>query len=319
VESLGRLTYAGKLEIVVVDNGSEDGSPSILRSRFPQLTILENGRNLGYTGGNNVGLRYALTRGAQYIWLLNNDAVAEPTSLSCLVRAAEATDPLALLSPQIWDGAGAVYWAGTVLDLEDRQFVDVVAAQKEGTTIPVGPLLLAGTGLLIKRKAIETLGLLEDRYFAYVEDFDYSLRAIQAGFETRVVHEARIVHSRSRSLGQQSPLRHYLIRRNQYLFWRSHLGARWTRRDVRRHIARLLDEAHELQRQGRSEMAAACQDAAWDALRGHFGHMDQKSRMPGPLRRTLGWHPFFWIRLLEGRYGDILRDVGARIAKTARR
>jgi GT2 family glycosyltransferase len=276
------------------------------------VTVLENGRNLGYTGGNNVGLRYALARGARYVWLVNNDAIVEPTSLSCLVQAAEARGPLGLVSPEIRDDAGAVYWAGTVLDAEARQFVDVVAARDAGTSVPAGPLLLAGTGLLIKRHAIETIGLLEERYFAYVEDFDYSLRAIRAGFETGVIPDARIVHSRSRSLGAQSPLRHYLIRRNQYLFWRSHIGAQWSRRDVRRHIALLLGEAAEFQRQGRSEMAAASQDAAWDAVRGRYGDMDRKGRLPGPLRRTLAWHPYFWIRLLEGRYGEILRGLTMR-------
>lgn len=316
LDSLGRVTYRGDLEVVVIDNGSEDGSPAALRARFPRITVLENHRNLGYTGGNNVGLRYALALGAQYIWLLNNDTTVDPDSLSELVRAAEAGKRIALLSPQVWEPArDDVYWAGTVLDLGRRRFVDLAAARKRGAAVPDGPLLLAGTGMLIKRVAVETVGFLEDRYFAYVEDFDYSLRVIKAGFETAVVQEARIVHARSQSLGQLSPLRHYLISRNRFLFWRSHLGKEWTLREMARHAARTLGEADDLERDGRREMAAACRDAVWDAVRGHFGDMARKGQMPRLLRRVLAWHPYLSIWLLEGRYGEVAQQIGARLLK----
>lgn len=299
LESLQHLTYRGQLQILVVDNGSEDGSAATLRSRFPWARLIENGENLGYTGGNNVGLRYALAEGAEYIWLLNNDATVDPDSLSCLVRSGEATERIGLLSPRVWlPGTADVYWAGSVLDVAQREFVDVVATEKRGMTLPEGPLLLAGTGILIKRAVIETIGFLDNRYFAYVEDFDYSLRAIKSGMQTCVVHEARIFHARSRSLGYTSPLRHYMIRRNQYLFWRSHLGKEWTRRESGRLVAKTLREAEEWRREGRSEMSRACMDALWDALRGHFGAMNGKGRTPWLVRSLLEWHPFLWIWLL---------------------
>jgi hypothetical protein len=76
------------------------------------------------------------------VWLLNNDVTADPASLSCLVRAAEATDPIALLSPEISDATGVVYRAGTVPDLAQLQFVDVVEAKKKGGTVSAGPPLL---------------------------------------------------------------------------------------------------------------------------------------------------------------------------------
>jgi len=316
LESLRHVTYRGQLQIVVVDNGSEDGSPATLRSRFPWVRLIENGRNLGYTGGNNVGLRYALDEGAEYTWLLNNDTTVDPDSLSCLVRAGETTKRVALLSPRVWlPGRADVYWAGTVLDVAQRKFVDVVAAAKRGMPAPEGPLLLAGTGMLIKRAAVETVGFLEDRYFAYVEDFDYSLRAIKAGMRTCVVHDARILHTRSRSLGYTSPLRQYLITRNQYLFWRSHLGREWTRREMGRRIAKTLREAEEWGREGRSDMFGACMDAVWDALRGHFGDLSRKGSMPCLLRTVLAWHPYLWILLLEGRYGEVIAKIGARMGE----
>lgn len=316
LESLRHLTYGGELQVVVVDNGSEDGSSNTLRSRFPWVRLIENGRNLGYTGGSNVGLRYALAEGAEYTWLLNNDTTVDPDSLSSLVRAGERTKRIGLLSPRVWlPGRADVYWAGTVLDVAQRKFVDIAAAAKRGMTIPEGPLLLAGTGLLIKRGALERVGFLEDRYFAYVEDFDYSLRTIKAGLQTCLVQEARIFHKRSRALGYSSPLRHYLITRNQYLFWRSHLGREWTRREIGRQVARTLGEAEEWGRGGRNEMSDACMDAVWDSLRGHFGDMSGKGRMPWLLRSVLAWHPYLWILLLEGRYRDVIANIGARMRK----
>jgi GT2 family glycosyltransferase len=303
LDSLGYLSYPReRLRVVVVDNGSEDGSPGVLRARYPGLTVIENHRNLGYTGGMNVGLRFARAEGAEYIWLLNNDATADRESLSRLIRVGEATAGVGLLSPGVYDAdSGAVHWAGTVLDVPRRVFVDVVDAEKRGVGVAEGPMLLWGTAMLIKRAAAEAVGYFDDRYFAYVEDLDYSLRVINIGMETRVVRDARIFHKGAQSLGRMSPVRHYLLERNRYLFWRSHLGAEWTWREVGRRLADILDGAAEWGRGGRHEMRRAALDAAWDALRGHCGNAATKGSMPWPIRAVLTWHPYLWIRLLQGR------------------
>lgn len=317
LDSLARLNYRGALRFVVVDNGSEDGSAATLRSRYPAITLIENGRNLGYTGGNNVGLRFALAEGADYTWLLNNDTTVDPESLSKLIGVGEAAKQVGLLSPAVCDPAsGEVHWAGTVLDVGQRNFVDVVQAEKRGVRVPEGPLLLWGTGILIKRMSAEAVGCLDDRYFAYVEDFDYSLRIIKAGMKTSVVREARIFHRASRSLGEMSPFRHYLMSRNRYLFWRSHLGRDWTWHEMGRRLAEILSEAEEWERGGHHEISDACLDALWDAARGHFRDLSAKGRMPAPIRSVLRWHPYLWIRLLQGRYREIMAEFRTRTGKT---
>jgi hypothetical protein len=296
------------MRVVVVDNASEDGSPDVLRSRYPMLTMIENRRNLGYTGGMNVGLRYALAEGADYIWLFNNDATATGDSLSTLVEVGEATPAVGLLSPALYDAAtGAITWSGTVLDVPRRVFVDVVDAEKRGARVVRGPLLLWGTAMLIKRAAAEAVGGFDDRYFAYVEDLDYSLRVLEAGMQTRVVREARVHHAGARSLGRMSPLRHYLLARNRYLFWRVHRGAGWTWREAGRRLADILEAAAESGRNGHPEVCRAALDAAWDAVHGRFGDVSGKGSMPGPVRSLLTWHPYFWIRFLRGR---LLRGSG---------
>jgi hypothetical protein len=186
-----------------------------------------------------------------------------------------------------------------VLDVPRRVFVDVVDAEKRGVGVPEGPMLLWGTGMLIKRSAAETVGYFDDRYFAYVEDLDYSLRAVKKGMEARVVRHARIFHKGSQSLGRRSPLRQYLLARNRYLFWRSHLGAEWTWRERGRRLADILVAAAEWKRGGHDDMRRASLDAAWDALRGRWGDVAGKGTMPGSLRALLGWHPYFWIWLLR--------------------
>ncbi len=303
LDSLERLSYPRELlRVVVVDNGSEDDSPRVLRSRYPAITVIENHRNLGYTGGTNVGLRFALDAGAEYIWLLNNDATVDGEVLSRLIRVGEAATRVGLLSPGVYDSdSGEVQWAGTVLDVPRRMFVDLVDAERRSVAVAEGPVLLWGTAMLIKRAAAEAVGSFDDRYFAYIEDLDYSLRVINAGMETRVVRDARIFHKGAQSLGRMSPIRHYLLVRNRYLFWRSHLGAEWTWREVGRRLADILEAAAEWGRGGRHEMRRASLDAAWDALRGHFGDAATKGSMPSPLRALLMWRPYLWIRLLHGR------------------
>jgi len=303
LDSLGHLRYPReRLRLVVVDNGSEDGSPDVLRSRYPAITVIENHRNLGYTGGTNVGLRFALAEGAEYIWLLNNDATADAESLSKLVVVGEAAAGVGLLSPGVYDPDGReVEWAGTVLDAPRRVFVDVVDAEKRSVGVAEGPLLLWGTAMLIKRAAVEAVGWFDDRYFAYLEDLDYSLRVVNMGMQTRVVRDARILHKGARSLGRSSALRHYLLARNRYLFWRSHLGKEWTWREAGRRFADILEAAAESGRSGGAEMRWAALDAAWDAVRGHFGDVADKGRMPRPIRSLLTWHPYLWIRLLQGK------------------
>jgi GT2 family glycosyltransferase len=303
LDSLGDLSYPReRLRVVVVDNGSHDGSPGVLRSRYPAITVIENHRNLGYTGGVNVGLRFAVSGGADYVWLLNNDTTVESESLSRLVHAGEAQPGIGLLSPGVYDSeSGALHWAGTVLDVPRRVFVDVVDAEDRRVGVADGPMLLWGTGMLIKRAAAEAVGYFDDRYFAYVEYLDYSLRAIKKGMETRVIRDARIFHRGSRSLGPMSLLRHYLLVRNRYLFWSSHLGAEWTWREAGRRLADIVGAAAESRRGGRNEIGRASLDAAWDAWRGRFGDVAKRGRMPWLVRALLTWRPYLWIRLLDGK------------------
>ncbi len=100
VESCLKLDYS-PYEIVIVDNASKDNSESILRKAFPCLKLIQTGANLGYAGGNNAGIRYALENNSEYIWLVNNDAVVDPQALSVLVAFAEANPSIGMVGSKI--------------------------------------------------------------------------------------------------------------------------------------------------------------------------------------------------------------------------
>ena len=160
--------------------------------------------------------------------------------------------------------------------------------------------------------------MLDEQYFAYHEDVDYCLRVLAAGLRTLVVPEAKVYHKAGRSLGPgESPIREYLLVRNWYLLWSSHLAG-WQRRTYpRRYLAWTLERVLNSRRNGRNIVADYALDGLWDALRGRWGSWETKGQLPKALRLflldyVLVWHPYFWIMLLAG-------DIRSVFAQAARR
>lgn len=313
LRSVDDLTYIG-FEVIVVDNGSHDGSQEALRSQYPGLMVIENGRNLGYAGGNNIGIRHAFERGADYIWLLNNDTVVDNECLSRLVMVAESDEKLGLLSPAVYDFPlrSRLKWAGTKFDRSEVRFVSLTEISRHPDSNVEGPLVLWGTALLVRRSVVEEVGYLDERYFAYLEDYDYSLRAIERGVATRVVGDARVYHKSARSLGENSPVRYYLRARNLYLVSRLHSARPWGPVVAMKYVARVLADALDASEVCGSEQAAACLDGMWNAFRGRFGDWSKRQSIPRPLRIILMWRPYLWMWVLEGRIWAILPELVAR-------
>ena len=320
VSSLNGLMYENK-SIIVVDNGSGNDEATRIASALPSITVIRNDENRGYAGGNNVGICHALARGAEYIWLLNNDTTVAPTCLTELVNAVEQRPDVGLLSPIIYhhDSSDELQFTGAVLDRQHavhhtlRTMAELEAAAKEN------PILLWGTALLLKRKAVQVVGLLDERYFAYHEDMDYCLRVLAAGFRTLVVTTAKVYHKTGRSLGPgDSPVREYLLVRNWYLFWTTyHVG--WQRRVYpSRYLAWALERVLNSMRAGRLHVADHALDGIWDAFRGHWGTWQAKGRMPWILRAILtkgllAWHPYVWLMILAGDTADACREAIGRL------
>jgi GT2 family glycosyltransferase len=227
LRSLAHLDY-DNYEVAVIDNGSTDGSVQKLRHQFANLTMLENGANLGFAAGNNVGVRYALERGAQYIFLLNNDTVVSPSCVSAMVRIAQSDSKIGILNPKIYysDPPDRIWYAGGSFSPwfgfarhngMKKRSCDVRGSTREVTFI-------TGCAFLIKAEVIRRIGLLDESFFMVCEDTDWSIRARRAGFKAVYVAEAEIRHRESYTITNKKgkAFRDYYNFRNTLLLARKH-------------------------------------------------------------------------------------------------
>lgn len=304
LQSLLRLDYANHA-ILVVDNASSDRSAAQLRAAFPAVEVLERPANEGFTGGNNIGLDHALRHGADYVWLLNNDTVVDPASLKHLVARGESERAVGLLSPLIayFDDPHRVQFRGSVVDwatlgltypADDGELAGWTERERRN-------VCLWGTALLIKRSVIERIGLLPERYFAYWEDTDYSLRAIRAGFQNVVVPDARVLH-RVPLPGtvrfQRKPHYFYYMTRNRHFLVLSYLRGRNRYRGVKSNLSYALRKFRRHAASGDAAVADAYVDGIWNAFWGHGGSWEDRKRTPLVIRRVIAGRLFG--RLLDG-------------------
>jgi GT2 family glycosyltransferase len=205
-DALRALASLGGIETICVDNGSTDGSDAEIERRFPQVELTRTGANLGFSGGNNIGIRRALERGADWVLLMNNDAVAEPGLPDALERAAAARPDAGLLACKVlFEDGETVMYAGASF----RAWLGY-SGRREGYGKPdrfhdlrdVGRA--DGAAMAVSRVAAERVGLLDEGLFAYVEDVDWSLRMRAAGFAIVFVPDAVVRHKGSASTGGSS-------------------------------------------------------------------------------------------------------------------
>lgn len=203
VASLPRLTYE-RVTPVVIDNASEDDTVAALQARHPGLTILRNARNLGYAGGNNVGLRLMLDEGCDRILVLNNDTLVAPDFLPALLRAMDETEHCGAVCGAVHraDNPDMLNVAFSEVHFRDRNAVQlkgVNALPGEGFNARRMVDAVVGCCLLFKAAALRQVGLFDEAYFAYHEDIDWSLRARRLGWTLVYEPFARVYHVRSGS------------------------------------------------------------------------------------------------------------------------
>lgn len=197
LRSLQEVDYP-RYQVVVVDNASDDGSPEAIRAAFPAVELIVNESNLGFSAGNNEGIQYALQSGADYVLLLNNDTQVDRMVLTALVRTCEADPAVGLASPKVFyfDRPHVIYYAGARrgwLPLLPRLIG--VEEEDRGQYEQLEEVdYIWGQAMLIKREVIESVGLLDPRFFMYYEDADYCLRAKRAGYKVVYVPTALVWH-----------------------------------------------------------------------------------------------------------------------------
>ncbi|HWP67340.1 MAG TPA: glycosyltransferase family 2 protein [Candidatus Limnocylindria bacterium] len=304
--SLERAQLHGA-HVLVVDNGSRDGSVDAIRARFPAVEVLALPENRGYAGGNNAGIRLALERGAEGVLLLNNDTEVAPNFLPPLLAAMDSLPGTAVVSssilrhdrPELLDCA----YADVRFDRRHVvQLVGVNAVVGDGFAGRLEVPIAIGCSVLIRAEAFRTAGLFDEGYFAYHEDVDWCLRAAKWGYRMLYEPESRVYHRRSASTGRPRPTYRSPPRPAEPALpnaepapWnpvRAYLGARNTVRLLR---------AHATTREKRAFLAACVRELPLELLAVVFGRE--------------GW-------LVLGRWGwrDMLRDAtaGRHAAGTAR-
>lgn len=269
LDSIGRIAYRN-YSTVLVDNGSKNLPYLDLNSRYPNLIILRNDRNLGYAAGNNVGLGYALNTGADYAFLINDDAVLSAQSLGCLVAAGELEPRAAILGPMVYhyDEPGVIQSAGG-LRTGDWRFYHRGANESDAGQYREKERVLWVTGcaMLVRTSDLARIGLMDERFFSYSEEVDWCLRATEAGFQVLFVPDAKVWHWGVRKDYQPSPLVTYLSARNELqLLAKHHAGIQAISLALLRHIRTIaswsLRPRWRSKRKNRNALAYALRDFA---------------------------------------------------------
>jgi len=189
-------------EIVLVDNNSTDGSFEIAKTNFSKAHLIKNKENFGFAAGNNVGIRFALERMADFVLLLSNDAEAEKDFLSRLISAAEKNNKAGIFSPLIFsmDSRQIQFSKGKISWFRTKAFREKKIKTEDGWETDFA----TGSAMLIKKEVFKKAGLLDEDYFLFWADIDFSLRALRAGFENMVVASSWIYRQKKSKISQES-------------------------------------------------------------------------------------------------------------------
>lgn len=225
--SLNKLEY-DNYKVIVVDNGSEDGSTEYLKQKFPGVRFICNSKNYGFAEGNNIGIRIALEEYAEYILLLNNDTVVDSKLLTELLKTAKSREDIAIVSPKIYHfyKKNKLESAGFILNI----------IQSKTTPVGYGKIDLgqynsdreisfsSGCAMFINCKYVRA-DIFDPYYFAYCEDMEFCYKIIKAGHKIYYSHKAKVWHKVSASTGgYKSPLSVYLFTKNRFRFVQKNLS-----------------------------------------------------------------------------------------------
>lgn len=218
-ELIDSITFNDDMEVIVVDNGSIEDEAALISQYYPQVKAIRSDKNLGFAGGNNLGIKASK---GKYLFLINNDTIFKDFNILPLIMRLESSPTICMVCPKIrfaW-GNNPVQFAGyTPLSKITirNQAIGYGKEDKGQYDTPHSTPYAHGAAMLIKREAIEKVGLMPECYFLYYEELDWSMMFTRAGYEIWYEPTCTIYHKESQSTGQDSPLRTYYITRNRLL------------------------------------------------------------------------------------------------------
>ena len=210
------------IEVIVIDNASAQDEATIIEERYPQVKIIRSKKNLGFAGGNNLGIKAAK---GKYLFFLNNDTLLKPqtSDIRSLISRLETSPKIGMVCPKIrftW-GNQLIQFAGytplTPITMRNKAIGCGEVDHGQFDTPHLTPYA-HGAAMMIKREVIEKAGLLPECYFLYYEELDWSMMIRRVGYDIWYEPACTVFHKESQTTGQNSPLRTYYITRNRLLF-----------------------------------------------------------------------------------------------------
>jgi len=209
------------IEVIVVDNASTQDEATEIEKRYPQVKVIKSDENLGFAGGNNLGIQASH---GKYLFFINNDAILpQPSALSHLLTRLESSAQIGMVCPKIrftWDKQPIQYAGYTPLSKITLRNKSIGCGEEDnGQYDTAHPTPYAhGAAMMVKREVIEKVGMMPNCYFLYYEELDWSMMIHRAGYEIWYEPACTVFHKESQTTGQQSPLKTYYITRNRLLF-----------------------------------------------------------------------------------------------------
>jgi GT2 family glycosyltransferase len=213
------IPFNDDMEVIVVDNASKNQEAETITQRYPQVKVIQSDRNLGFAGGNNLGIQAAQ---GKYLFLINNDTIFKAFDIQVLIDRMEDSPNVGIVCPKIrfaW-GNNPIQFAGytKLSKISVRNHAIGFNEEDHGQYDKAHPTPYAhGAAMLIRRDAIDKVGLMPDCYFLYYEELDWSMMFTHAGYQIWYEPACTIYHKESQSTGPNSPLRTYYLTRNRLL------------------------------------------------------------------------------------------------------
>lgn len=273
------------VRVLVIDNGSTVNDYTMLTNAplHNKVEILRLEKNLGFTGGHNIAMQMAMKQNVDFIWLLNNDAKIVSGALAKLVSAIATDAGCAAVSPVLRPLPGETPIAawGAIHDWAGRsvEWAQTEEQSRIWHTERPGEICLAGTALLLRTAAIAKIGVLDNRLFAYFDDSDLGARLARAGWRSKVVFDAEVVHP-WRQLPEQPAYFFYLMFRNELIFWTTNTPASFRRLLYLKLVNQALFNAIRLKRKHMLPQSNAALLGIWDYIRRRSGAPDVHRRVP---------------------------------------
>lgn len=218
-ELIDSIPFNDSMEVIVVDNASTEDKASFIQNNYPNVKVLQNEKNLGFAGGNNLGIKAAK---GKYIFLVNNDTIFKDVNVQSLIDRLESSPKIGVVCPKIrfsWGNNPIQFTGYTPLSIITVRNKSIGFGEEDRGqyNTPHSTPYAHGAAMMIKREVIDKIGLMPECYFLYYEELDWSMMITRAGYEIWYEPACTIYHKESQTTGQNSPLRTYYITRNRLL------------------------------------------------------------------------------------------------------